>query len=251
MNLFRASSKTMVVAHRGASAFAPENTLAAFSLAVDQGADAIELDAKLTADQQVVVIHDRTVDRTTNGKGEVRRLSLGQIKALDAGSFLSSRFSGEPIPTLGEVFEAVGQKLLINVELTNYASPGDALPDKVVELVRQFHLEERVLFSSFHPANLLRARRLLPETPVAILALPGRGGWWARSFLMRQVAPEFVNPYHTDASAGYLQRQHEAGRRVFVWTVDDPADLSRLARDRADGLITNDPVAARRAIEVG
>ena len=143
----------MVVAHRGASAFAPENTLAAFCLAVEQGADAIELDAKLSADQQIVVIHDKSVERTTDGKGEVRRLTLGQIKSLDAGSFFSSRFAGEPIPTLAEVFEEVGKRVLINVELTNYASPTDDLVDRTAALVKQFGLEERVLFSSFHPAS--------------------------------------------------------------------------------------------------
>ncbi len=251
MNQFLVWSKTMVVAHRGASAYAPENTLAAFCLAVDQGADAVELDAKLSADQQIVVIHDKTVNRTTDGKGDVRRLTLGQLKSLDAGSSFSSRFAGETIPTLAEVLEAVGQKLLVNIELTNYASPADSLVDKAAALVQQFHLEERVLFSSFNPANLVRARRLLPEVPVAILALPGRGGWWARSFLLRQISPDLVNPYYSDATAGYIQRQHETRRKVHVWTVDDPLDLGRLTRDGADGLITNDPVAARRAVEVG
>jgi glycerophosphoryl diester phosphodiesterase len=137
------------------------------------------------------------------------------------------------------------------VELTNYASPGDGLVDRVAELVTRYHLEERILFSSFHPANLLRARRLLPEVPVAILALAGRGGWWARSFLLRQISPEFVNPHFTDATSGYHQRQHEIGRRVNVWTINDPTDLGRLLKDGANGLITDDPIAARRVVEVG
>jgi glycerophosphoryl diester phosphodiesterase len=97
---------------------------------------------------------------------------------------------------------------------------------------------------------LMRAHSLLPEVPVAVLALPGRAGWWARSFLLRHISPEFIHPYFTDATASYLQRQHGMGRRVNVWTVDDPADLDRLARDGADGLITDDPVAARRVVEV-
>lgn len=250
MNQFRVHHQAMIVAHRGASAYAPENTLAAFCLAVEQGADAVELDAKLSADGTVVVIHDQTVDRTTGGKGDVRKLTMGQLKSLDAGQFFSSRYTGELIPTLEEVFDAVGQSLLINVELTNYASPGDGLVDQVVALVQRFHLEERVLFSSFHPANLLRAHRLLPEVPVAILALPGRAGWWARSFLLRHISPEFVNPYFSDSTDGYIRRQHESGRKVNTWTVNDPADLSRLVIDGVDGLITDDPVAARRVVEV-
>ncbi len=250
MNRFLAHPRPLIIAHRGASAYAPENTLAAFCLAQEQGADAIELDAKLSLDGAVVVIHDQTVDRTTGGKGEVRKLTLGQLKALDAGQFFSSRFAGEPIPTLEEVFEAVGRRLLINVELTNYASPGDGLVDQVVELVRRFGLEERVMFSSFHPLNLMRARSKLPEVPVAILALPGRAGWWARSAFLRSISPELVNPYYSDATGSYIQRQHESGRKVNAWTVNDPADLDRLVKDGVDGLITDDPIAAHRAVEV-
>lgn len=250
MNEFLSRRGTLVIAHRGASAYAPENTLAAFRLAVEQGADAIELDAKLSSDGRVMVIHDATTDRTARQPGEVRKLTSGQMKSLDAGSFFASRFTGEPIPTLDEVFEEVGQKILINVELTNYASPGDRLVEKVVELVRRYSLEERVLLSSFHPLNLIRAGRLLPEVPVAILALPGRGGWWARSLLMRQLSPSFVNPYYTDATESYIVRQHAEKRRVNVWTVNDPVDLARLAQHGVDGLITDDPTAARSVIKL-
>ena len=241
MNQFRAATKPLIVGHRGACAHAPENTLAAFRLAADQGAHAIELDAKLSADRQVMVIHDRTVDRTTNGKGAVNELTLAKMKTLDAGSFFGAQFAGEPIPTLEEVFDTVGQRVLINVELTNYASPLDNLVARVADLVRNFHLEERILFSSFHPVNLYRASQLLPEVPRAILTEPGRGGWWARSLMMRPVAPEAVNPYFSDATAFYIQRQHENGRRVYVWTVNSPDEMTRLVRDGADGIITDDP----------
>jgi glycerophosphoryl diester phosphodiesterase len=239
----------LVIAHRGASRFAPENTLAAFRLAADQGAHAVELDAKLSADGVVCVIHDATVNRTTHGSGAVNALSLIQIKSLDAGSFFGQQFSGEPIPTLEEVFDAVGSRLLINVELTNYASPSDRLVEKTVELVRAFHLEGKILFSSFHPLNLMRARQLLPEVPCAILALPGRGGWWARSFLLRSISPQAVNPYFTDASPAFINRQHETGRKVNVWTVDEPPDLEQMALAGVDGLITDDPPAAFLACE--
>ena len=126
--------KPMVSAHRGACKYAPENTIASFDLAVEQGADAIELDAKLSADGKVMVIHDQTVDRTTNGKGKVNQLTHQELKQLDAGSFFDPRFSGERIPTLDEVFESVGRKIFINVELTNYASRHDELVPLVDEL---------------------------------------------------------------------------------------------------------------------
>lgn len=248
MNGFLLSQRPLVIAHRGASRYAPENTLAAFRLAAEQGADAVELDAKLSADGEVVVIHDPTTDRTTGFRGEVRQLSLGQLKSLDAGSFFSTQFKGESIPTLAEVFEAVGERVLINVELTNYTSPGDVLVEKVAALVKKYNLEERVLFSSFHPLNLIRARRLLPQVPTAILALPGRAGWWARAGWMRQVSPWFVHPYFTDTTARYVARQHTHNRRVNVWTVNELEDMLRLVKDGVDGLITDDPPTARQAL---
>ena len=249
MNLFRATSRPIIVAHRGSSAHAPENTLAAFRLAAEQGADAVELDAKLSSDRQVVVIHDATVDRTTGARGRVRDLSLAQLKKLDAGSFFGAQFGGEPLPTLAEVFAAVGQRVLINVELTNYANPGDGLVARVCALVKEFHLEERILFSSFDPLNLARARRILPEVPCAILAMPGSGGWLARSFWMEAISPEAVNPYFSDASPAYLQRQVRKGRKVNVWTVNDPGELTRLARGGASGLITDDPLIALHTLK--
>ncbi len=141
-------SNPVIFAHRGASNYAPENTLAAFDLAYRQGAKAIELDAKLTADGQVVVIHDQTVDRTTGGSGRVKEMRLAQLKELDAGSHFDVSFKGEPIPTLDEVFAAFGPFLFINVELTNYASLLDPLPEKVAGLVKKHKLSQRVMFSS-------------------------------------------------------------------------------------------------------
>ena len=155
----------IIFAHRGAAAYAPENTLASFKTALDQGADAIELDAKLSADGYVVVCHDRTLNRTTNGTGELSRKTLAELRELDAGCHFSTKFAGEKIPLLEEVFETVGKKLLINVELTNYATPYDQLVEKVCALVIKHGLEGGVLFSSFFPLNLKKAFRLIPNVP--------------------------------------------------------------------------------------
>ena len=117
--MLEALPRPVIFAHRGASAHAPENTIAAFELALAQQADAIELDVKLSSDGYVVVHHDDTVDRTTNGNGRIKDLSLAQLRSLDAGSFFAEKFRGEKIPTLEDVFEAVGKRTFINVELTN------------------------------------------------------------------------------------------------------------------------------------
>jgi glycerophosphoryl diester phosphodiesterase len=238
-----------IFAHRGASAHAPENTLAAFQRAVDLHADAIELDAKLTADGQVIVIHDQTVDRTTNGHGKDRTFTLAEIKALDAGGWKSPAFVGERIPTLAEVFEAVGQKLFINVELTNYSTPNDALVERVVELIHQYQLEERVIFSSFHPVTLLKARRLAPEIPSGILAMEGSTGWLARSVVGDWITAYAVHPYFSDVTEEFVQQQHAKNRRVHVWTVNDPEEMKRLFALEVDGIFTDDPALAHKVLE--
>jgi glycerophosphoryl diester phosphodiesterase len=236
--------RPVIFAHRGASAHAPENTLAAFRLAVEMGADAIELDAKLTSDGEVVVIHDQTLDRTTGFSGRVNQSSLVELRRLDAGSFFSPKYAGEKIPSLAEVFETVGKQIFINVEITNYASPFDALPVKVVELVRNYNLEDWVLFSSFHPLNLLRTRWMIPQVPVGVLAEKGKPGRWARSFLGRLVSPKIVHPNLSDTDQALILAQHDSGRRVHVWTVDDPVDMRRLFNLKVDGIFTDDPQLA-------
>lgn len=249
MHLHDTLKKPLIIAHRGASAHAPENTLAAFELAVEHGADGIELDAKLTADSQVVVIHDFTVNRTTGSEGKVRELTLEQLKKLDAGSFFGPQFAGEPIPTLDEVFQAVGQKTLINVELTNYTSPGDALPDLVADLVEKHGLQDRVFFSSFHPLTLVRIQRRLPNAPAAILTMEGAKGWLLRDFVGRWISPKVAHPYYTDVTEKYLTREHSLGRRINTWTVNDPNEMKRLFNLGIDGIITDDPRLARQVLE--
>src|SRR5512140_136192 len=146
--------RPVVFGHRGARAHAPENTMASFELALAQGADAIELDARLTADERVVVIHDRMVNRTTNGVGRVAGLTLAQIRALDAGSFFSEKYRGEKIPQLEEVFDALGKQTFINLEFKDHEELADRLVERVCKLVARCGMQDRILFSSFAPRNL-------------------------------------------------------------------------------------------------
>jgi len=247
--MFNDFKQPVIFAHRGACALAPENTLSSFELAFERRADGVELDAKLSKDGQVVVIHDPTLERTTDGIGKVNELPLAELKKLDAGSKFEARFAGERIPTLEEVFEHVGKKLLINVELTNYSSSGDDLILKVADVVKRQNMQQRVLFSSFLPKNLVKIKALIPESPVAILCLPGLPGAFTRSRFLRKISPEIVHPYLNDVAASYVRKQHEWGRRVHVWTVNTDADLQRMLALHVDGLITDDPQKARNLME--
>ncbi len=238
----------LILGHRGAKNYAPENTLAAFTLALEQGADGVELDAKLSMDGAVVVHHDATVDRTTNGHGKVAQLSLAQLRGLDAGSFFSEKYRGEKIPTLDEVFETIGKRAIINVELTNYSTPRDALVEKVCELVRKHALQAHIIFSSFFPGNLKRAASLLPEVPRGLLALDGWKGAWARSFGFNFGDYYATHPYLTDVTHEQVKRVHRIQRKINVWTVNQEADFRRLIDWGVDGIITDDPALAVRVI---
>lgn len=234
----------VIFAHRGASAHAPENTLAAFELALTQNADAIELDVKLSADGRAVVIHDPTVDRTTGSHGRVKDLSLEQLRSLNAGRNFSERSDGEKIPLLEEVFEALGKRTFINVELTNYSTPRDLLVETVCMLVKQFGLQQHVMFSSFFASNLSKARLYLPEVPRGLLAFDGWLGSWARSFGFNFGKYQALHPYLKDVTSQQVQRVHRLNRRIHVWTVNAAEDMRRLFHWGVDGIFTDDPQLA-------
>jgi glycerophosphoryl diester phosphodiesterase len=236
----------ILFAHRGASAHAPENTLAAFELALAQGTDGIELDAKLSSDGYVVVIHDPTVDRTTGARGRVKDMSLADLRSLDAGSFFSGNFNTEKIPTLEEVFEALGKKLFINVELTNYNTPRDHLVESVCILIKKFNLQKQVMFSSFYAFNLSKARSYLPEVPCGLLAFPGWLGAWARSFGYAFGAYAALHPNVKDVTPQQIQRVHRLKGRVHVWTVNTEEEMLRLFGWGVDAIFTDDPQLAVR-----
>lgn len=235
-----------IFAHRGASAYAPENTLAAFEAALEQGADAIEVDAGLSADGHVVVIHDAEVDRTTGGRGLVGEMSLAGLRALDAGGYFSERFRGEKIPTLEEVFESFGRRTFINVELKNRGGTGDHLVDSVCALVRRCRLQAQVMFSSFQAGILAGARALLPEVACGLLAPKGLPGAWSRSFGFAFGSYQALHPNLVDVTIQQIQRVHRLKRRVHAWTVNSDADMRRLFGWGVDGIFTDDPGLAVR-----
>ncbi len=242
------SSAPLVIAHRGASMYAPENTIAAFELAVEMGADAIELDTMLTADGTPVVIHDQSLGRTTNGSGSVSSKVVAEIKLLDAGSMFDARFAEEKIPTLEEVFSAVGNKILINVELKNYASPFDRLPEIVVALVMKMGLSDRVLLSSFNPIALIKAQRASEKIRCA--AIIGGG-----PKIVRRLIEAFTNYFalHPEVSLvnqGMINKHHSTGNKVNVWTVNEESDMKKLLSMGVDGLITDKPDIAKKVIEL-
>lgn len=242
----RLLSTPLIIAHRGFRAHYPENTLASFKAAEEVGAPWVELDAALSRDRQVVVIHDDTVDRTTDGGGSLADLTLEELKRLDAGSWYDSRFAGERIPTLSEVFDALGEEMGVNIEIKGSAVepdfPDDAVERQVMRLVSERAAHHRVLVSSFDCDALVRVREIDAQCRIGVLtADPITGDDVA---LCRRLGAFSLNPDHRKVDKAGVGRLHAAGFRVLPYTVNDPADMERIFGLGVDGVFTDDPVAA-------
>jgi glycerophosphoryl diester phosphodiesterase len=244
--MFNELPSPLILGHRGAKNYAPENTLAAFKTALELGADGFELDTQLTSDGHVIVYHDKMVDRNTNGHGKLSQLSLAELRQLDAGSHFSDKFRGEKIPTLDEVFETVGKRAYINIELKNFSTPFDHLVEKVCEVIRRHEIQKNIIFSSFLPWNLKKAARILPDVPRGLLTIKGKWGVWGRSFGFNFGDYTALHPCVTDVTAQQVQRVHRLKRRINVWTVNEQEDIQRLIGWGVDGIITDDPALVVR-----
>lgn len=229
---------TVILAHRGASRAAPENTLAAFALALTQGADGIEFDVHATADGHLVVIHDDAVDRTTNGSGPVARLTLAQVRSLDAGGWFDPRFAGEKVPLLEEVLELARGHLLVDIELK---APG--IEAQVVKAVRRHRMEPSVVVSSFSPEAISAVKGIAPEIPVGLLSL-NRDPSVALSLGVQVFLPA------VDAlSRDLVEVCHRHGISLVTWTTLTEEHVRKAVRLGVDGVIADDPAMARRVLE--
>jgi glycerophosphoryl diester phosphodiesterase len=246
---FLRHERVLNLAHCGASAVAPPNTLAAFDKAIELGADGIEFDVHLSADGVPVVIHDFTVEATTDGSGRVADLTLAQLKELDAGSSFAPAFAGEHIPTLQEVLEAVGGQLLLNIELKTVSPRDHGLERAVIDQVKQHELSDRVLLSSFNPFSLRRAKGIAPHIPTGLLYAPGMPLPLRRAWMASLVPHEARHPEHTMVDGRYMAWARRHDYRVHTWTVDDPNEMRHLIALGVDAIITNVPDTLHDVIE--
>lgn len=242
----------MIVAHRGASAELPENTLAAFDLAVRRGADAVEFDVRLTADGEPVVLHDPDLSRTTDREGPVCTLTLDQVRR--------ARIDGEhQVPTLIEALALLSGRAAVDIELKNipgepdFTSDGEPLVEATLSVLEASGFVGPVLLSSFNPASIGRARRTAPEVPTGLLTAYEVEADAALAFAAREGHP-WVLPFVrmvTGSPEGYPERVHDAGLRLGTWITDDPDEALALFRAGVDAVATNDPAAVVTARDRG
>lgn len=228
---------TLVFGHRGASAYAPENTLAAFKLAMEQGAHGVEFDVHLTRDGVPVVIHDFDLDKTTSGHGPVIEHEYEDLEALDAGSHKSAEYAGEPIPTLEEVFRLLAGKLAMNVEVKG---DSDGIEDAVAALIDQYGVTDWVIVSSFNPLILQRFAAKYPHVALGFLydeSMP----YEEFLQLLSNVQLKARHPHHTMIDVPYMRVAKQFGYLVNTWTVNDPDRAVELRRLDVDVVMTDTP----------
>jgi len=252
------TSRPLNLGHRGASGSAPENTLAAFVLARELGADGIELDVQFSQDQRLIIIHDDTLDRTTDGHGRADAFTLAELKTLDAGCWFNTKFADERIPTLQEVFDLFKPDLtgaergnlsglnrtpfLLNVEIK---SDGDTrLADAVVGCVQRNDMGKQVILSSFDQAMLRRVRQFAPELPIGFL--------YSKPDELQALdfAADALHPHWKLINEEFVQQAHARDQQVNVWTVNETDDLRSIVALGVDAIITNYPERLKAVITV-
>ncbi|MGB1287216.1 MAG: glycerophosphodiester phosphodiesterase [Aggregatilineales bacterium] len=239
--------QTRVFGHRGAMAYAPMNTIPAFELAYEQGAHGVELDVHRSSDGYPVIVHDFTVDAVTDGSGKVTAMSLDELKSLDAGSWFDEKFTGVRIPTLDEVFETVGQKLIINVEIKSRGlEETDGVEQVVADCIARHNMKERVIVSSFDPMALTRFREIMPDVPLGSLYMPSAQAMTQK--LTPRIHSEAYHP-HFSIINEYVVETAEANQQVVnAWTVNDIDIAVKLRNMGVHGLITNTPDVILKAL---
>jgi glycerophosphoryl diester phosphodiesterase len=226
----------LVIAHRGASAYRPENTLSAYALAVEQASDMIEIDLHRTRDGEIVIAHDAGLKRL-GAEGEIAERSLAEMKALDAGYGTEHR---EKVPTLDEVLDAFGEKIPFNLEI-KWGEHGD-YPDieqAALATLKRRGLVDKTLFSSFRDSILARLRSAEPKARLGVLFEPRHS---ERMFeRAAELGAEAINPHFLMVNADLMARARDAGLAVYVYTVDEEDAMHRLIDLGVDGLFTNRP----------
>ncbi len=241
-------SRPLIVAHRGSSKFAPENTLAAFRRAIDDGADAVELDIRCAADGEVIVIHDSGLGRTAGERGRVEQMTLDELKSLSAGSWFHRRFAHERIPTLDEVFDLVHGRLGVNIEIkSSRLRRGHCdIVDRCVEIVRRHGVGSTVLISSFHHGYLDEFQAKVPDVAVGYLFHPLKRIGRSPVRATKRKGGQYLIMSSRSVRKHMIEHAHAEGLMVGAFTINTRKQFGRALRLGVDAIYTDDPGGMRK-----
>jgi glycerophosphoryl diester phosphodiesterase len=239
-----ATGKPLLLGHRGAMARAPENTLGAFAAALADGAHGVELDVTLSGDSVPIVLHDDTLDRTTNVLGKPSDFDADELSSLDAASWFRGGWPHpEGVPRLEDVLRAMPDGAVVNVELKGPSPAWVGLERRVVDVIRAHTPRVHVIVSSFHPAQLLEVRRIDPALPIGVLLWPKSLLPLRTGLAVPLLGADAVHPPASLVDAAFMAAARAAGLRVHVWDVRTPQDGRRLLELGVDALIVDDVAA--------
>ncbi len=246
--LLAQTTKTLNIAHRGASGSAPENTLTSFNKAIGFGAEVVELDVHLSSDGELIIIHDHTLDRTTDLKGEIKNHTLKEIKKADAGSWFKPEFKNERVPTLDEVLFTVNGRAKVMIELKEGNDVYPGIEKKTLECIKRNGAESWCELQSFKDTavnNLLKLTKTVPVYKLVVGNVPALPLYHdgevhsGSAYQFKEVAG--INPNYRFARKRILKKLQQRGQKMYVWTVNDEKLMKKLLRWGVDGIITNYP----------
>ena len=239
LTLLRApGARLLRVGHRGARGHAPENTMTSFMVGAEMGVDAVETDVQLSKDGEVVLIHDHTVDRTTDGRGFVKDLTLAELKRLDAGSWYDAKHAGERIPTLTELLAWARDRVGVAIEIKNGPIYYPGIAEKTIRLVRRHGMGRQVILISFDHLVLREAKQIAPEIATGILYV---GGLVDAVAAARAALADSLNPNWAFVTPELVRAAHVAGLAISPWNPNDLATLRTLSDMGVDSAGTDYP----------
>ena len=244
--LMKQKRKISLVAHRGASDAAPENTLAAIAQALKTPAEFVEIGIHQTKDNQIVVMHDASVARTTDGKGNIEDLTLAEIKKLDAGIWYDSAYQHERVPTLEEVLQLVKGKKKLLIEIKKGDSYYRGIENQAIALIQKYQAGDWCTLQSFYDPvleNIWKNEISVPTHKLIVGKLPWLPLYYDHGFRWgsfdKYDRASAINVHHYFASQAFIRHVHTNGFKTFVWTVDDPKEINAIIDRGADGIISN------------
>lgn len=242
----------IVIAHRGASAYYPENTMAAFKAAVEMGAEMIELDITLSKDGVPVVIHDATLERTTNGTGAVADYSVNELQQLDAGSWFSEKHAGEHIPTLEEVLAFAKNNIALNIEIKHESvtdSVHGGIEEEALNLVKKYEMEPYVLFSSFNYRAIAHLRELDVDIATALLYEKQQSGERTPSALVSEYQAQAFNCSYRQFNKKWAEDTSEYQIPVFIYTVNKKRKMKKMVKRGVSGIFSDKPDLLKQVVD--
>lgn len=228
----------MVIAHRGGKKWAPENTMSGFKQSIDIKADGIELDIHKCKSGELVVIHDETLDRTTNGTGYVKEKTWSELNKLSAGLWFDKKFESEKIPLLSEVLELVDGKLVLNIEIKNSPVAYEGIEDDLLKMLDGYKYPDKIIISSFDHAVL---KNISSKTDKYRLAFLGDALVYDVGGYASKLGASAWHPYHGELRIDNVEQAHKNNLMVNVWTVNETKDWNRMRSLKVDGIVTDDP----------